>query len=54
MTIGYGLMAVVCIIETFGYMTSKTKYLAMSAEFLTYTVILLLLFRSKYFMEYFS
>ena len=54
MTVAYGLMALVCIIETFGYMTSKTKYLAMSGEFLTYTIILLLLFKSKYFISYFK
>lgn len=54
MAVAYALMALVCIIETFGYMTSKTKYLAMGTEFLTYTVILLLLFKSKYFMEYFN
>ena len=54
MTVAYGLMALVCIIETFGYMTSKTKYLAMSGEFLTYTIILLLLFKSKYFIAYFN
>ncbi|KJS04353.1 MAG: hypothetical protein VR77_12065 [Flavobacteriales bacterium BRH_c54] len=54
MAVAYGLMALVCIIETFGYMTSKTKYLAMGGEFLTYTVILLLLFKSKYFIAYFN
>lgn len=54
MTVAYGLMALVCLIETFGYMTNKTKYLAMGTEFLTYTVILLLLFKSKYFIEYFN
>lgn len=54
MTVAYGLMALVCLIETFGYMTNKTKYLAMGTEFLTYTVILLLLFKSKYFVEYFN
>ncbi len=52
MAVAYGLMASVCIIETFGYMTSKTKYLAMGSEFLIYTVILLLLFKSKYFIDY--
>ncbi|MBK6263825.1 hypothetical protein JKA74_02155 [Marivirga sp. S37H4] len=54
MAVAYGLMALVCVIETFGYMTSKTKYLAMGAEFLTYTVILLLLFKNKYFIDYFN
>lgn len=54
MTIAYVLMAVVCIIETFGYMTSKTKYIAMSAEFAAYIIILLILFKSNYFNNYFG
>lgn len=54
MTVAYSLMALVCVIETVGYMTSKTKYLAMGAEFLTYTVILLLLFKNRYFVDYFN
>jgi hypothetical protein len=54
MTLAYGLMAVVCIIETFGYMTSKTKYLAMGAEFTAYVVILLLLFKQPFFINHFS
>lgn len=54
MTIAYGLMAVVCVIETFGYMTNPTKYLAMGGEFLTYFIIILLLFKSSYFIEYFK
>src|SRR5690606_31284090 len=53
MAVAYSMMAGVCVIETFGYMTSKTKYLAMGAEFLAYAVILLLLFRSRYFVEFF-
>lgn len=54
MLVGYGLMALVCVIETFWFMTSSSKYLAMTAEFFTYTVILLLLFRNHYFVSYFS
>ena len=54
MAIAYGMMAIVCVIETFGYMTSSTKFLAMGAEFLAYVVILYLLFRSKYFVGYFG
>lgn len=54
MAIGYGLMALVCIIETFGYMTGDMKYIAMGVEFLAYIVILLLLFKSKYFIEHFN
>ena len=54
MAFAYGLMALVCVIETFGYMTSKTKYLAMGAEYVAYTLILLLLFKNKYFIDYFT
>lgn len=54
MAVAYGLMAMVCVIETFGFMTSKTKYLAMGGEFLAYTVILLLLFKDQYFIRYFT
>ncbi|WP_257669751.1 hypothetical protein [Parapedobacter tibetensis] len=54
MTIAYGLMALVCIIETFGYMTSKTKYIAMGAEFMAYIIILFLLFKSSYFINHFG
>ncbi|MCC5916505.1 MAG: hypothetical protein JJU02_04170 [Cryomorphaceae bacterium] len=54
MTLAYGLMALVCIIETFGFMTSKTKFLAMTTEFITYTIILLVLFKSKYFIAHFN
>jgi len=49
----YGLMGLVCVVETFGYMTSSMKYLAMSAELLTYAAILTLLFRSEYFSNHF-
>lgn len=54
MLIGYSFMMLLCVIETFGYMISKTKYTAMGTEFVTYVVILLLLFKSKYFIEYFN
>jgi hypothetical protein len=54
MTFAYGLMAMVCVIETFGYMTSKTKFIAMGAEFIAYSVILLLLYKSAYFENYFN
>lgn len=54
MAIAYGFMALVCVIETFGYMTSKMKYLAMGTEFLTYGLILFILFKSKFFKDYFS
>lgn len=54
MAIAYGLMALVCVVETFGYMTNQSKYLAMASEYVAYTIILLLLFRSNYFINYFS
>ncbi len=54
MLFAYGFMALVCVIETFGYMTSPNKYLAMGAEFAAYIAILWLLFRSSYFINYFG
>lgn len=53
MFLGYGLMALVCVIETFGYMTSSTKYLAMALEFATYAGILYLLHRPAFQAEHF-
>lgn len=53
MAIGYGLMALVCLIETFGFMTSETKFLAMGLEYSAYILILIILynpaFRSRHF-----
>ncbi|MCC5918589.1 MAG: hypothetical protein JJU02_14805 [Cryomorphaceae bacterium] len=54
MTLAYGFMAMVCVVETFGFMTNKTKYIAMGAEFAVYTAILLILFKSSYFINYFG
>lgn len=54
MLLAYLLMALVCVIETFGYMTNESKYFAMTAEFIAYISILLLLFKSNYFTEYFN
>ena len=54
MLFAYGMLALVCAIETFGYMTSETKYAAMIAEYVTYTVILILLFKSRYFVSFFK
>jgi len=50
----YTMLFTICVIETFGFMTSSTRYIAMTSELVTYTVILILLFKSKYFIEYFS
>lgn len=50
----YTMLFTICVIETFGYMTSPTKYLAMMAELLTYTGILILLFKHTFFRDHFS
>lgn len=49
MVFAYGMMAVVCAIETFGYMTSEYKYLAMAGEYLAYTIILIMLYKTEHF-----
>lgn len=54
MTAGYIFMSIVCVIETFGYMTIDTKYTAMAVELLAYIIILLLLYRTTYFIKYFG
>lgn len=54
MIFGYGLMGVACAIETFGFMTGRTKYVAMAAEYIAYLVILLVLFKVTYFIRYFN
>ncbi len=48
MVAAYGAMALVCLIETFGFMTSKYKYVAMVGELVTYTIIVVLLFNEKF------
>ena len=53
MIIAYGLMSLVCLIETFGFMTGKSKYLLMAIEFTAYIAILLLLFKTNYFRSRF-
>ncbi len=54
MLAAYTMLFTVCVIETFGFMTSPTKYIAMTAELVAYTLILTLLFRNKYFIKYFN
>lgn len=54
MTFAYSLMAIVCVIETFGYMTSPTKYWAMGAEYAAYILILILLYSSKFKLLHFQ
>ena len=48
MTLGYALMATVCAIETFGYMTIPNKYFAMAGEYAAYIAILLVLFHPNF------
>lgn len=54
MLAAYTMLFTICVIETFGFMTSSTKYITMTTELVTYTVILIILFKNKYFIEYFS
>lgn len=54
MLAAYAMLFTICVIESFGFMTSSAKYFAMAAELVTYTVILALLFKHKYFIDYFA
>lgn len=45
----YAAMAALCAVETFGYMESETRFVAMAAEYIAYAGILLFLFRSSLF-----
>lgn len=45
----YSAMAALCAVETFGYMESDTRFVAMALEYLAYAGILLFLFRSDLF-----
>ena len=54
MLAAYTMLFTICVIETFGFMTSSTKYIAMIAELIAYTLIIGTLFKSKYFVEYFD
>lgn len=42
----YLLMAAVCAIETFGYLTHRMRFAAMAAEYAAYVLILLALWRA--------
>lgn len=50
----YTMLFTICVIETFGFMSSPTKYMAMGAEFVTYTLLLTLLFKHQYFTDHFG
>lgn len=54
MLAAYTMLFTICVIETFGFMTSSTKYIAMLVELVAYIVILILMFKSRYFIAYFS
>ncbi len=54
MSAAYGTMALVCLIETFGYMTSRTKFLAMGLEYAAYTLILIVLFDARFASQHFD
>ncbi|MCI0707289.1 MAG: hypothetical protein L0Y80_07395 [Ignavibacteriae bacterium] len=54
MTVIYIAMAAICAVQTFWYMETDTKYSAMALEYAEYSIILLLLWRVKFFREYFS
>lgn len=44
MAAAYAIMAAVCAVETFGYMISDKRFLAMALEYLAYAAILVFLF----------
>ena len=54
MLAAYTMLFTICVIETFGFMTSSTKFIAMAVELVTYTVVLTMLFKNKYFIKYFN
>lgn len=45
----YAAMAALCAVETFGYMQSDTRFVAMALEYLAYAGILVFLFQSHLF-----
>lgn len=54
MAVAYGMMAAVCAIETFGFMTSPSKYIAMATEYITYAVLTALYFYAPFIRERFT
>lgn len=54
MMFAYATLALLCAIETFWFMTSQTKYIAMITEYVAYTLILFLLFKNTYFVRFFG
>ena len=47
MACAYAAMATVCAVETFGYMESDSRFVAMAAEYVAYAAILVFLFRFR-------
>jgi hypothetical protein len=45
----YAAMAMLCAVQTFGYMESETRFVAMATEYLAYAGILVFLFRARLF-----
>jgi len=45
MAVGYGAMAVVCALQTTGYLQHQGRYLDMAIEYAAYVLILIWLFR---------
>lgn len=45
----YAAMAALCAVETFWYMESETRFVAMVAEYFAYAAILVFLFRTSSF-----
>jgi hypothetical protein len=52
--VAYAIMATVCAVETFGYMISDTRFLAMALEYLAYALILLFLFKAPAMRQRFA
>jgi hypothetical protein len=48
MAVIYAAMAAVCAVQTFTYLTSPTRYRAMAIEYAEYTVILAILFATRF------
>lgn len=54
MLAAYTMLFTICVIETFGFMTSSTKYFAMMTELVAYSLILVILYKNTYFVKFFS
>ncbi len=52
--LAYAFMAVVCVIETFGFLTGAGRFVAMTLEFAAYVGIVVMLLRLPPFVRRFS